>query len=139
MTPTRRMLGLLLGGAGLILGASLHARAQSAPVRPITARPDAQDQAPNRREFNLTARDYRFSPDRIEVGQDDLVKLTVQSQDVAYSLAIKEYRVSRRIPAGGSTTVEFRADQVGTFNFYCDLTSDARHAQMIGHLVVRPR
>lgn len=133
------MLGLLLGGAGLILGASLHARAQSASVRPITARPDAQDQAPNRREFNLTARDYRFSPDRIEVGQDDLVKLTVQSTDVAYSLNIDAYRVSRRIPAGGSTTLEFRADQAGTFDFYSNMTNDPRHGQMKGQLVVRPR
>src|SRR6266508_3058810 len=107
MTPTRRMLGLLVGGLGLILSASLHARAQSAAVRPVAE----QDQAPNRREFTLTARDFHFSPDRIEVGQDDLVKLTVQSGDVAYILTIREYRVSRRIPAGGSTTIEFRADQ----------------------------
>jgi heme/copper-type cytochrome/quinol oxidase subunit 2 len=133
MTPTRRMLGLLVGGLGLILGASLHARAQSATVR-LAAE---QDQAPNRREFTLTARDFHFSPDRIEVGQDDLVKLTVQSADVAYSFTIKEYRVSRRIPAGGSTTVEFRADQPGTFAFYSDMTSDPRHAQMRGQLVVR--
>jgi heme/copper-type cytochrome/quinol oxidase subunit 2 len=135
MTPTRRMLGLLVGGLGLILGAALHARAQSATVR-LAAE---QDQAPNRREFTLTARDYHFSPDRIEVSKDDLVKLTVQSADNAYSLAIDEYRVSRRIPAGGSTTVEFRADQTGTFAFYSDMKSDARHSQMKGQLVVRPR
>src|SRR5262245_4839112 len=135
MTPTRRMFGLLVGGLGLILGASLHARAQSAPVRPVAE----QDQAPNRREFTVTARDFHFSPDRIEVGQDDLVKLTVQSADVAYSLTIREYRVSRRIPAGGSTTIEFRADQPGTFAFYSDMTSDPRHAQMRGQLVVRAK
>jgi len=91
------------------------------------------------REFTLTARDYRFSPDRIEVGQDDLVKLTVQSADVAYSLTIDAYRLSRRIPAGGSTTLEFRADQAGTFDFYSNMTNDPRHGQMKGQLVVRPR
>ena len=140
MTPTWRTLALLVGGLGLITSASLRARAQDGPVRPVSFQPvAAQDQAPNRREFTVTARDYHFSPDRIEVGQDDLVKLTVQSQDVAYSLAIKEYRVSRRIPAGGTTTVEFRADQPGTFSFYSDMTNDARHGQMKGQLVVRPR
>jgi cytochrome c oxidase subunit 2 len=140
MTPTRRTFALLVGGLGLIIGASLHARAQAASIQPVSAHPGAdQDQAPNRREFTLTARDYRFSPDRIEVGQDDLVKLTVQSADVAYSLTIDAYRVSRRIPAGGSTTLEFRADQAGTFDFYSNMTNDPRHGQMKGQLVVRPR
>lgn len=97
----------------------------------------AQEQAPNRREITLTARNYRFSPARIEVGQDDLVKLTVQSEDNAYSVTIDEYRVSRRVPAGGSTTLEFRADRAGTFAFYSNLTNDARHAQMRGELIVR--
>lgn len=99
----------------------------------------AQDQAPNRREITLTARNYKFSPGRIEVAQDDLVKLTVQSEDNAYSVTIDAYRVSRRVPAGGSTTLEFRADRVGTFPFYSNLTNDARHAQMRGELVVRGR
>ena len=97
----------------------------------------AQDQAPNKREIMLTARNYRFSPARIEVAQDDLVKLTVQSEDNAYSVTIDEYRVSRRVPAGGSTTLEFRADRPGTFAFYSNLTNDARHAQMRGELIVR--
>jgi heme/copper-type cytochrome/quinol oxidase subunit 2 len=96
-----------------------------------------QEQAPNRREITLTARNYRYSPSRIEVGLDDLVKLTVTSEDFAYSLTIDEYRVSRRVPAGGSTTLEFRADRAGTFAFYSNLTSDARHAQMKGEMIVR--
>jgi heme/copper-type cytochrome/quinol oxidase subunit 2 len=108
-------------------------------LSPFALQPFAQEQAPNRREIALTARNYRFSPNRIEVAQDDLVKLTVQSEDVAYSLTIDEYRVSRRVPAGGSTTLEFRADRAGTFAFYSNLTNDARHAQMKGELVVRGR
>ena len=101
--------------------------------------PRAQEQAPSKREITVTARDYRFSPNRIEVSQDDLVKLTVQSEDVAYSLTIDEYRVSRRVPAQGATTLEFRADRAGTFAFYSNLTNDARHAQMKGELVVRSK
>jgi len=108
------MFALLVGGLGLIIGASLHARAQAASIQPVSARPGAeQDQAPNRREFTLTARDYRFSPDRIEVGQDDLVKLTVQSADVAYSLTIDAYRLSRRIPAGDRPRSSFERIRQG--------------------------
>ena len=43
--------------------------------------------------------------------QDDLVKLTIESGDVAYSFTIDEYRLSRRVPAGGKTVIEFRADR----------------------------
>ena len=97
----------------------------------------AQDQAPpNRREFSITARDYRFTPDRLEVTQDDLVKLTIESADVTYSFTIDAYRLSRRIPAGTKTVVEFRADQAGTFDFYSNMTG---HEKMRGQLVVRRR
>ena len=89
-------------------------------------------------EFTITAKDYRFSPDRLEVSQDDLVKVTVRSEDVAYSVTIDEYRVSKRVPAGGTTTLEFRADRPGTFPFYSNLTNDSRHGSTKGQLVVRP-
>jgi heme/copper-type cytochrome/quinol oxidase subunit 2 len=127
MSLTTRKTRLLLTSAACLL------------FYPATFYLAAQEQAPNRREIALTAKNYRFSPSRIEVAQDDLVKLTVQSEDVAYSLTIDEYRVSRRVPAGGSTTLEFRADRAGTFTFYSNLTSDARHSQMKGELIVRAR
>jgi heme/copper-type cytochrome/quinol oxidase subunit 2 len=128
MTLTRRTLGVFLIGAGACLIAG-----------PAVVRLFAQDQAPNRREFTVTARDFRFSPNRLEVTQDDLVKVTVRSEDVAYSLTIDAYRLSKRVPAGGETTLEFRADRTGTFPFYSNLTNDSRHTQTRGELVVRPR
>jgi heme/copper-type cytochrome/quinol oxidase subunit 2 len=132
MKLTARTLGALLIGTGVCLVAG------PAAVR-LFAAPVAQDQAPNRREFTLNAGDYRFSPNRLEVSQDDLVKLTIRSTDIAYSVTIDEYRISKRVPAGGETTLEFRADRPGTFAFYSNLTTDSRHAAMRGQLVVRPR
>ena len=132
MTTTRRTFVLLLVGAGLVLAAGPL-------VRRVFAAPAAQDQAPTRREFTLTARNYNFSPNHVEATQDDLIKLTVQSEDVAYGFTIEEYRLSKRVPAGGTTTIEFRADRAGTFTFYSNLSNDTRHSQMRGQLVVRPR
>ncbi|OFW02476.1 MAG: hypothetical protein A3I61_15715 [Acidobacteria bacterium RIFCSPLOWO2_02_FULL_68_18] len=128
MAVTRRQAGLLIAAAGALLAAP-----------PLASRLPAQEQAPGRPEFTLIAREFRFSPDRIEVAQDDLVTLTIRSEDVPYSFAIDEYRIVRRVPAGGSTTFEFRADRPGTFRFYSNLTSDSAHARMEGQLVVRPR
>ena len=128
MGISRRTAGVLLvgAGAGLLAG-------------PFVVRLFAQDQAPNRPEFTIVAKDFRYSPERIEVTQDDLVKLTVRSEDLAYSFAIDEYRIAKRIPAGGSTTFEFRADRAGIFRFYCNLTSEGGHSQMHGELVVRSK
>jgi cytochrome c oxidase subunit II len=132
MTTMRRTLALLLVGTGIYLAAGPL-------VRRVLAASGAQDQAPTRREFTLTARNYSFSPSRVEVGQDDLLKLTIQSQDVAYGFTIEEYRLAKRVPAGGSTTIEFRVDRPGTFDFYSNLSNDSRHSQMRGQLVVKPR
>lgn len=129
MRISRRTVGFALIGTGvaLVIGPALGRSAAS-----------AQD-APNRRELTIVARDFQFSPSRIEVSQDDLVKLTVRSEDVAYGITIDEYRVAKRVPAGGSVTFEFRTDRPGTFPFYSNLTSDSRHAQARGQLIVRPR
>lgn len=127
MVLKKRAVRLLLAGmAGLAIGAAPFGVA-------------GQDQAPNRREIALTAKNYRFSPSRIEAAQDDLLTLTVQSEDVAYGFTIDEYRVSRRVPAGGMAMLQFRADRAGKFIFYSNLTNDARHAQMKGELIVRAR
>jgi heme/copper-type cytochrome/quinol oxidase subunit 2 len=107
-------------------------------ARPLVRRLTAQEQVPNRPEFTLVGRNYRYSPDRFEVTQNDLVSLTIRSEDVAYSFAIDEYRIVRRVPAGGSTTFEFHADRPGTFRFYSNLTGDRAHEEMQGTLVVRP-
>lgn len=126
MRFTRRILGLLVLGTGAYLFAL--------PVARLLAQ-----ETPNRREFTVTIRDYRFSPARVEVSQDDLVKLTVRSEDVAYSMTIDEYRVAKRVPPGGAVTFELRTDRAGTFPFYSNLTNDARHTGARGELVVRSR
>jgi heme/copper-type cytochrome/quinol oxidase subunit 2 len=128
MQPTRRQAGVLIAAAGALL-----------TLRPLLRRLTAQEQAPGRPQFTLVAKDFRYVPDRIEVTQDDLVRLTIRSEDITYSFAIDEYRIVRRVPAGSETTFEFRADRSGTFRFYSNLTSDTAHAAMQGQLVVRPR
>lgn len=127
MSISRRRFGLVLLGAGGTICSRL--------CEPLSA----QERVPNRTEFTIVARGFRFEPDRLEVVHDDLVKLTIRSEDHVYSFAIDEYRIVRRIPAGATTTFEFLADRPGTFRFYSNLTNDSRHADMQGQLVVRPR
>ena len=91
------------------------------------------------REFTVEGNQFAFSPARIEVQKDDLVKVTFTARDMAHSFTLDEYRISKRVPAGGSTTFEFQADRAGTFAFYCGLSGDPGHKMMRGEFVVRPK
>lgn len=111
--------------AALFVGALAHA--------------SAQEPAQNRREFTIIAKDHVFTPNKLDVSQDDLVKITVTSEDRPASFAIDAYRIIKRVAGNTSITFEFRADQAGTFPFYCNLTRDPDCKEMKGTLTVRPK
>jgi heme/copper-type cytochrome/quinol oxidase subunit 2 len=96
----------------------------------------AQDRAPNRREVTLVARDHHFIPNKIEVTQDDPVRITFTSEGRPTSFAVDAYRILKRAGADQTIVFEFRADQTGSFTFYCSLTSDPLCKDMKGTLVV---
>ena len=89
------------------------------------------------REFTVVGRDHRFSPARLEVNKDDLVKITFTAEDMPHSFNNERYRIAKRAGAGQSITFEFRADQAGSFEFYCNLKQDDRCREMKGTLSVR--
>jgi len=91
------------------------------------------------REFTLQARKYTFTPNTIEVQQDDLVRITLHAEDIAHSFTVDDYRIAKRAGPGQTVTFEFRADRPGTFPFYCNLKTDEGCRAMRGRLIVRPR
>lgn len=99
----------------------------------------AQEAPAHQRNLTVVARKYAFEPARVEVGIDDLVKVTLSSPDIAHSFTIDAYRIAKRVSGGQTVTFEFRADQAGTFPIYCNLRQDERCRQMHGELVVRAR
>lgn len=120
---------LMAGGALVACGALL-----------VTAWPDfAQEAAQPQRAFAVAASKYQFAPQKIEVDQNDLVKVTLTAADIAHSFTIDEYRIAKRAGAHQTVTFEFRADRAGTFRFYCNLKQDERCKEMQGELVVHPK
>jgi heme/copper-type cytochrome/quinol oxidase subunit 2 len=117
--------GLVALCAGVVLVAAVSA---------WTLKPAVQGAA---REFTITGDQFSFKPVRIEVQKDDLVKISFQAKDIAHSFTIDQYRIAKRAGAGQTVVFEFRADQVGTHRFYCNLTLDDRCRRMEGELVVR--
>ncbi len=99
----------------------------------------AQSRDPSTQRIAVAASRYAFEPRRVEVRQDDLVRIELRTLDIAHSMTIDAYRISKRVSPGTPVTFEFRADQAGTFPFYCNLQLDEGCRQMRGELVVRPR
>ena len=89
------------------------------------------------RSFAVSAHKYDFSPARIEVQQDDLVRVTFSTTDIPHSFTVDKYRIAKRVEPGKPIVFEFRADQPGRFPIYCNLAADERCKEMIGELVVR--
>ena len=98
----------------------------------LSAREDGQV-----REVAVTGKDHAFSPEVIQVQKDDLVKITFTAADIAHSFTNERYRISKRAGAGQTVTFEFRADQTGESEFYCNLSADDRCRNMKGRLIVR--
>ena len=103
------------------------------------SRAGAATQEPAEKTFEISARKYAFSPARLEVRQDDLVRVTLTSQDIPHSFTIDKYRISKRVGSGQSVVFEFRADQSGRFPIYCNLTVDPGCREMMGELIVSGR
>ena len=111
----------------------------SALIFALVAAASTQDQGPTAKPFTVTAHRYAFEPARIEVNQDDLVKIELRTDDIAHSLTIDDYRIAKRVGPGQPVTFEFRADRAGTFPYYCNLQVEDGCRQMRGVLVVKPR
>jgi cytochrome c oxidase subunit 2 len=116
-----------------ILSAAVLLAALLDPVR-------APGEPPSPRSFEITASRFQYEPARLEVTEGDAVRLTLRSTDTTHGFGIKELKVEAVIPKGGEpVTVEFVADQAGTFEFFCTEYCGAGHRNMRGTLVVGPR
>lgn len=88
------------------------------------------------RTFEIRGDNFAFSPARIEVQKDDVVKISFTAVDIPHSFTMDgAYRIAKRASAGQTVTFEFRAS--GSERFYCNLNQDQRCKDMHGELVVK--
>ena len=111
------------------------AAVESADLKAAPA--SASQDAGSVREFTVNGGHYAFQPQTLEVNRNDLVKISFTAQDIPHSFTIDRYRIAKRAGSGQAVTFEFRADQSGTFEYYCNLTQDPKCKDMKGQLVVR--
>lgn len=133
---------LLLGAAAMsnqqdpaAASAPFDSTSNGAAVRRLAQdRPSESEEA---RTIEVVAKRFDFEPSRIEVTQGERVKLVVKSADGVHGVAIKKFKVSKRVPRGGDpVTIEFVASAAGEFPILCSEYCGDGHEDMKGLLVV---
>jgi cytochrome c oxidase subunit 2 len=87
-------------------------------------------------QINVTARKYEFSPDVIKAKRGDRIKLVITALDRDHGFKLEPFHIDQKLPKGEAVTVEFTADQAGTFQFECSHFCGLGHKKMKGQLTV---
>jgi len=88
------------------------------------------------RSFTVIGSNFKFSLAEIKVKRGDTVKIIFQNQSGTHNWQVDEFKAATKILKAGETeTIEFVADQKGTFEYYC-VVGEHRQMGMEGKLVV---
>jgi cytochrome c oxidase subunit II len=82
------------------------------------------------RTINITAHRFTYDPDEITVKKGEPVVLVLKSQDVSHGLGIREVNVELKVPAHGTTQVQFTPDKTGDFIGHCLVFCGSGHGSM---------
>jgi cytochrome c oxidase subunit 2 len=78
---------------------------------------DAPAAAAEAREVQVTAKRYEFSPNPITVKKGEHIKLVISAIDHDHGFKLDAFKINQELKKGKATTIEFTADQAGTFPF----------------------
>ena len=134
------VLAIVVGGFLLIQkGDKSSVQPPRETFRPVVPGADnaVQQPAGDIKEFSMTAKKWEFSPSTITVNNGDVVKLQIESTDVAHGFALSEFGINERLEPGKIIDVEFVADKSGTFTFSCSVSCGIGHGGMKGQLIVK--
>lgn len=121
----------------LAVGCPCAETVESCPQDCSQPEPEPQPEPqPEVKTFNITAKKWEFIPSTITVKKGDTVRLNITSIDVDHGLAISAFNINETLKPNQTVTVEFVADQTGSFNMFCSVFCGSGHGEMSGTLVV---
>lgn len=104
------------------------------PTVSIAAAPGVSAQL---RTFTITANKNIFTPSTVIAYTGDTIHINFTAVDATYDISFPDYNMKQTSHKGQTTVLEFQAQAVGDFTYYCDLcgglTSSAR-----GHIIIAP-
>lgn len=123
MNRKKNWLGACASLTTLVLGGLAQAPSETVPTGEA-------------REIQVSARKYEFNPSVITVKKGERVKLVITALDRDHGFKLEAFRIDQKLNKGAATTIEFRAEKVGTFQFKCSTFCGLGHRRMKGRLVV---
>lgn len=113
------------------VGQPSEANQEQAQTQPETRNPQAEV-----KEITMDAGAFYYSVKEIKVKKGEKVKIVMTSKDMMHDFNIDELNVKLPITKSGETnTVEFTADKVGTFEYYCSVGQHRKMGQ-VGNIIV---
>jgi len=92
---------------------------------------------PTVKTFNVTAKNFSFSPSQITVNKGDTVKIVLTSQGGTHDWVVDQFNAKTSLVSDGQTaTVQFVANKAGTYEYYCSV-GNHRQMGMVGTLTVK--
>lgn len=136
---------LILAGGVFVMTKSKNQPDETTPVSESepAASPSTQvagattaDKNPATQEFTVVGSNFKFVPSELRVKKGNKVKIVFQNQEGTHNLRLDEFNVTTKVIQGGETdTVEFTADKLGQFAYYCSI-GNHRQMGMAGTLTV---
>lgn len=74
------------------------------------------------KEFTVTGSPFKFEPAQMSVNKGDKVKITFVNSNGMHNFVLDEFKVETKVlQAEQKETLEFTADKIGTFEYYCSV------------------
>ncbi len=89
--------------------------------------------------FYVTAIMWEFYPEEITVQQGDRVKIHLTTMDVQHGFYIEAWNITANLLPQRTVIIEFTADKVGRFEYYCTVYCGIGHPDMKGYVIVEER
>lgn len=96
---------------------------------------ESSDVVEGARKIEVSASSFAFDPDEIEVKAGEDVAIVLTSTDILHDFTIDELDAHVAVDAGETATGGLRADEPGSYTFYCTVPGH-REAGMEGTLLV---
>ncbi len=87
--------------------------------------------------FTVESSNFTFDIKEIKVKKGDKVKIVLKNKEGLHDWVVDEFNggKTKQLKAGEEDTIEFVADKVGTFEYYCSVMKH-RQMGMVGKLIV---